>query len=693
MNRKILLSAILTGSALLASCGGGGGSDSTSFEGTGNILPSSYTTITGQISDGTSPQSITTQDYQIGSYTLRYISAMTVDNDNFVVISSEIDNDGKFQLTLLKDKNYVFTLFDTNGQPVVSSIGKSFEIKDNDFVTINLVDSDNDGTPDTIRVKPSNDKSIIEIEKPDLSDNDGDNIPDVIKRIDRDKNGIPDIEEFIGDKDNDGKWDSAEDMDNDHIPDIIQDHDKDGKLDVFEDEDNDGKRDIFKYLHGNRKNHENEDNTENRNDNHGGNNHNHDFMNDNDSDMPAFATIGGSIKEDSYISSASVLEKYIVAYMVDNDVPVPIVAPVDNDNTFRIKLIRGKSYIFGIFDTTGTPIAFTEGKEYRVLGNNAVTMIITDYDNDGLKDEIIINPVNKERFIPENLDILMDRDHNSVPDMLDNDMDMDGMEDFRKAFMDTDGNGIPDAREDKDNDGIPDIIENRKGRHGQGGFWNENSSNNGENHNQNRDNKGNQHGMNDIDNDFGENHGNMNNPNDNHQGQDNHNGDQRDGNGNNQQNHNGNQNNQNNHQGREGQGENNQMNGGQDDQYSNQGNTGNHQNDNYNQGNEENHNQNNQMNNNQGENKGQNNQSNNETHNNQNQGGNSQHNGQQNNGNQNNQMNNEENNNHGNNRGNQGQNNYGSGENQRENDQNRGQNNQMNGNQNQHSNGNNQRRR
>ncbi len=255
MKKKALLSALFTGGFLLASCGGGGSSDTTSL--TGGIDTTSYASIEGRIVGNPQTASISTADYAVGNDILRYISAVTFDNGQLIAVSSEIDNDGAFELTLLKDKNYIFTLFDVNGEPVASTIGKTFVIEDNDIVTIKLEDTDNDGTPDNLEVQPEI-GNIEVVDNDALVDNDDDNLPDILKEIDKDNDGIEDISEFLSDKNGNGIPDSAEDKDNDNIPDIIDDHDGNGIPDIFEDKDNDGMRDVFEHMNENQKENQHE---------------------------------------------------------------------------------------------------------------------------------------------------------------------------------------------------------------------------------------------------------------------------------------------------------------------------------------------------------------------------------------------------------------------------------------------------
>ncbi len=610
MKKKLLFSAVILGGSLLYSCGGGGSSDSTTSG--GGINPSSYAKILGQISNP-SPASISTQDYQVGDYLLKYISAVTVEDGQVVVVSSEIDNEGRFELTLLKDKDYVFTIFDNDGSPVISTTGKTFEIRDNDFVTINLVDTDNDGSPDALDVIPSDNDSIVPVE-----DTDNDYMINVFEK-DLDNDGIPDIQIFMKDSDGDGVPDAAEDKNGDGIPDVIQDHDKDGILDIFEDEDNDGVKDVFEHIkeykedkwkdrkgmfdndmkdedHIHRgknildrfpyeelsqeeesslytvkseekiakdlynafnesynqqihifkslsksedrnlqllellfKKYEISDNDVPENTevqdlyqqlltqglqseesaleaaayieekvindtkeilqnvdnrdlqfvyklilenskkhlrsvvkllekegiqyqpqilsdedfNNSVSSHNH-LNTGTDSNS---VVIGGSIKEDTDISTSAFYKKYVVAYMIDNDSPVPFITPVKPNNTFSMKLPKDREYIFGIFDNDGNPIAFTEGEAYRVLDSNVVTLFIKDLDNDGIKDEIVVDPLNKEALKEEFSDYSLDIDRNGIPDALEEDMDMDGKPDYFRAFEDKDRNGVFDRLE------------------------------------------------------------------------------------------------------------------------------------------------------------------------------------------------------------------------------------------------------
>ena len=265
MKKKLLLASALLSTTLLFSCGGGGGSsdietgelnspsDTTSTrENSSNI---GYATLKGTVQSGLSTQSIT-----IGNTTIDKISAVYLDTNNgLVAVSGLIDQNGNFNLTLPKDKDYVLILFDTNGKPVVASIKTKIRVKGDANISISLKDTNGDGKVDTANVFMNQNNTDSNTSTPPVEivpdnnviDNNNNGIPDNVE-IDKDKNGNPDWDndgngkpDFVEDKNKNGKPDFAEDHDGNGIPDAVEDKDKDGKLDGIDDENNNGKPDFM----------------------------------------------------------------------------------------------------------------------------------------------------------------------------------------------------------------------------------------------------------------------------------------------------------------------------------------------------------------------------------------------------------------------------------------------------------------
>ncbi len=265
MKKKLLLASALLSTTLLFSCGGGGGSsdietgelnspsDGTSTKGNNSSI--GYATLKGTVQSGLSTQSIT-----IGNTTIDKISAVYLDTNNgLVAVSGLIDQNGNFNLTLPKDKDYVLILFDNNGNPVVASIKTKIRVKGDADISISLKDTNGDGKVDTANISMNQNNTDSNTSTPPVEivpdnnviDNDNNGIPDNIE-IDKDKNGNPDWDndgngkpDFVEDKNKNGKPDFAEDNDGNGVPDAIEDKDKDGKLDGIDDENNNGKPDFM----------------------------------------------------------------------------------------------------------------------------------------------------------------------------------------------------------------------------------------------------------------------------------------------------------------------------------------------------------------------------------------------------------------------------------------------------------------
>ncbi len=219
MKSKIMAGAVAA-AALFISCGGGGGGGTSN-----NTQPGlQYATVDGTIS----PSEPNPAGLKVDGIDLSYIVAATFVSGKPVYVSGEIDNDGDYQLKLIKDKRYAFVIYDKNLDPVVfvkKDDKNAIYVKGDAKINMYLSDTDNDGIPDT---------AIPEIETPKKADLEKD---DTFAK-DEDKNGKPDFMEY--DEDKDGKCDCVEDKDENGIPDTEEDKNANGIPDYIEDDDHDG---------------------------------------------------------------------------------------------------------------------------------------------------------------------------------------------------------------------------------------------------------------------------------------------------------------------------------------------------------------------------------------------------------------------------------------------------------------------
>lgn len=184
-----------------------------------------------------------------------------------------------------------------------------------------------------------------------------------------------------------------------------------------------------------------------------------------------YSTVSGSVSSGqvsgmSLGALATGSPQYVVATTRINGQTVSGGAVVDGNGNFTLRLIRGKEYTFALYDSNGNLIGtltFRGNRSVKVNGDANVfvdpssytinssdpdlqpgTGISTppaqlhDSDGDGTPDEIEDNDFDR---IPDNLDDYdcngipeelehKDRDHDSIPDHIDNDDDDDGVYDL-----------------------------------------------------------------------------------------------------------------------------------------------------------------------------------------------------------------------------------------------------------------------
>ena len=355
----------------------------------------------------------------------------------------------------------------------------------------------------------------------DITDSDGDGIPDVIDEVDNafgttravdvdgdgiadehdlddDNDGIPDSVELDGnptrDTDNDGIIDSKDlDSDNDGILDLIEsgqdatvvDTNNDGQLDSTTDADNDGLRDVVDV----------DDNDANSIGN----------VNPIDSDVDGLKDFQDVDADNDGLSdlievgistSNDTNNDGMIDGAVDvNGVPLAVVSITtptdldtdnipnyrdldsDNDGLTDIQETNGNDVNNdGLVDTNGT---LSDPTTFPVDGNGAANVFvpnnpslpgsldsnadgmvddITDSDGDGIPD--VIDEVDNAFGTTRAVDV----DGDGIADEHDSDSDNDGIPDVVEekgdVNRDTDGDGIIDSLDlDSDNDGLLDIIE------------------------------------------------------------------------------------------------------------------------------------------------------------------------------------------------------------------------------------------
>ena len=400
MKKKILAGSLAAAASFFISCGGGGGGSA------GNNPPSPYVDIQGVVGTDVAPQGI-----KAGNVELSYVVASTFVNNTPVFVSGSIDNHGKYNLKLLRDKEYAFVLYDNDLNPVVLVTKDNYNaivIKDSVQLNIVVKDTKGDNTPDYAEpVVPQNEEDKVYFEKNSEFEEDynGDGKPDFAE-MDKDKNGKPD---FLEDKNGNGIPDSMEDKDANGIPDSIDDKDKDHIPDGADDDDHDG---IPKYIDDDEDeyNHGGEDNEGEENGGEYGGNQNPlagDFivvawndlgMHCVDKDfsvfsiLPPFNTINAHVirrgHEPEKLSSSSVKVYYL--------------AQADNDGTINTTSV-GKTnfwdYAQDLFNISLQPdvglknfaMASTTPHEMHYLSGykmfQAEGIPATPYDDDGTKDE------------------------------------------------------------------------------------------------------------------------------------------------------------------------------------------------------------------------------------------------------------------------------------------------------------------
>ena len=385
MKSKLMAGAIAA-AALFVSCGGGGGSTSNTTQG-----GLQYATVDGNVSTSAP----TPTGLQVDGIELSYIVAATFVDGKPVYVSGEIDNDGYYELKLIKEKKYAFVIYDKNLDPVVfvRRDGKNaIYVKGNAKIDLYLSDTDNDGTPDT---------AIPEIETPDTVVLEEDNT----FAKDENNDGKPDFIEH--DKDNDGTCDCVEDNNGNGIPDTEEDKNANGIPDYIEDDDHDG---IPKFADDDEKEeHEEYDEDEDH----------HDYGGYNDNKLPgdyvviAWNDLGMHCMDNDF-SVFSILPPYntIHAHVIkrghepeklsDASVKVYYMAQADNDGTINTTSI-GKTnfwdYVEKLFNVNlqpdiglkGFPMASLTPHEmdytpmYKMFQAEGIP--ITPYDDDGTKDE------------------------------------------------------------------------------------------------------------------------------------------------------------------------------------------------------------------------------------------------------------------------------------------------------------------
>ncbi|WP_457643675.1 hypothetical protein [Persephonella sp.] len=235
LKRKAIIGGSLSLSALLFACGGGGGGGDT----TTGVTP--YATVSGTVSasSNTAAGVVSAAGINVNGVDVAYIAAMGIENGKLVYTADDIDSNGNFDLNLKTGLDYAFILFDSSRNPVFfvnGTTGNAISVNSSGSVTITLVDTNGDGTPDAAQVAQTQ-GSVSVVSNPDLEDdpNDPDYYPESIEGIDYGGSPNPDYDE-----DGDGYFDGVENNDDDNYVDGKEDSNNNGIPDVYEDEDSDG---------------------------------------------------------------------------------------------------------------------------------------------------------------------------------------------------------------------------------------------------------------------------------------------------------------------------------------------------------------------------------------------------------------------------------------------------------------------
>jgi len=247
LERKLLIGGSLSLSALLFACSGGGGDDDTA---TGDTP---YAVVSGTVSasSNTATGAVSTTGINVNGVDLAYIAAMGIESGKLVYTADDIDSSGNFDLNLKTGLDYAFILFNSSRNPVFfvnGTNGNAISVNSNGSITITLVDTDGDGTPDSAQVAQT-EGYVSVVYNPNLQDDpdDPDPYPESIEGIDYGGTPNPDYDEDgdgyfdgIEDNDEDGYIDGKEDSNNNSIPDVYEDEDSDGLPDYLDDSDGDG---------------------------------------------------------------------------------------------------------------------------------------------------------------------------------------------------------------------------------------------------------------------------------------------------------------------------------------------------------------------------------------------------------------------------------------------------------------------
>jgi hypothetical protein len=376
---------------------------------------------------------------------------------------------------------------DTDGDGIPDVLERGNNDADGDGVSdASDLDSDNDGIPDSVETNNG---------VPRDTDNDG--VPDHLDR-DSDGDGIPDALEAGQnggtplDTDGDGDPDTLDrDSDGDGIPDELeanlsgQDSDGDGIDDAF-DADTTGESDMNGDGVG--------DSASLRDSDHDGSPDHLDTDTDGDGILDtAEGGLGGNDSDNDGIDDAidpqstggsdtdgdGVDDSYVLP---DNDGDgVPDTTDLDSDNDGVFDVVEG-----GLIDRDNdaradagqTPVSTPRDTD----GDGTPDVVDLDSDGDGTFDIVesgferfdgdgdgridagtdsdadgIADTADPAPLVPG---AYADRDGDGVADVLDLDLDNDGIRDSVEGAGDADGDGLPNlADRDSDNDGIPDLVE------------------------------------------------------------------------------------------------------------------------------------------------------------------------------------------------------------------------------------------
>jgi len=210
MRNTLKLLTAVTVISFLASCGGGGGGSSESSVST---YEAPTTNEVAETAPETAPETTSTvtqrevpltgiieesRAYTIGNAEIAYAVATTVDNGTAETYGAEVSENGTFTFSgVLAGRKYVLSFFDSNGNPIISTITGEIEVEDSAEIVLSLSDRDGDGIPDQVSITPKKGAKVIPVELPDQ---DGNGVPDNVEEMqafDDDGNGIPECIETL----------------------------------------------------------------------------------------------------------------------------------------------------------------------------------------------------------------------------------------------------------------------------------------------------------------------------------------------------------------------------------------------------------------------------------------------------------------------------------------------------------------